>query len=55
MRRTVLVVEDEGDIRELVRVSLERVGGYRVLSAESGQAALRWLPRSALTMLSCST
>jgi hypothetical protein len=24
MRRTVLVVEDEGDIRELVQVSLER-------------------------------
>jgi CheY-like chemotaxis protein len=41
MRRTVLVVEDEGDIRELVPVSLERRGGFRVLTAESGQVALR--------------
>jgi CheY-like chemotaxis protein len=41
MRRTVLVVEDERDIRELVQVSLERGGGFRVLTAESGQVALR--------------
>jgi CheY-like chemotaxis protein len=34
--RRVLVIEDERDIRELVRLSLSRVGGYEVLVAGSG-------------------
>ncbi len=37
--KTILVVDDEEDILELVRVSLEREG-YRVLCAESGEKAL---------------
>lgn len=35
--QTVLVVDDEEDIRELARISLERVGGLRVVAASSGQ------------------
>ena len=31
--QTVLIVDDEDDIRELARISLERVGGMRVLVA----------------------
>ncbi len=38
-RKTVLVVEDEPDIRELVRYNLER-SGFRVVEAEDGEAAL---------------
>ncbi len=37
---TVLVVEDEPIVRELARVTLERLG-YRVLSAGAGKEALR--------------
>lgn len=38
-RRTLLVVDDEADIRLLVRVALER-HGYRVVEASGGKAAL---------------
>jgi CheY-like chemotaxis protein len=37
---TVLLVDDEPDIRKIGRLSLERVGGWQVLCAESGQRAL---------------
>jgi CheY-like chemotaxis protein len=37
--RTILVVDDEPDIRELARLGLEMVGGYRVVVADSGTAA----------------
>ncbi len=37
--RTVLVVEDEGSVRELVRVTLTRAG-FRVLAARDGDEAL---------------
>jgi CheY-like chemotaxis protein len=37
--RTLLVVEDEGAVRELVRAALTR-GGYRVLAARDGEEAL---------------
>ncbi|MFP4445433.1 MAG: response regulator [Desulfosudaceae bacterium] len=40
IKETILVVDDEEDILELVRVSLEREG-YRVLCAGSGEEALR--------------
>ena len=30
MNRSVLVVDDEADVRALAMMSLERVGGYRV-------------------------
>ena len=36
----VLIVDDEDDIRELVRISLERVGGLEVLSASSGEEGI---------------
>ena len=34
--RRVLVIDDEEDIRTVSRMSLERVGGWEVLEAESG-------------------
>ena len=37
----VLIVDDEDDIRELARISLERVGGLRVVVASSGQEGLQ--------------
>ena len=36
MSRTVLLVDDEPDVRAVARLSLERVGGYRVVEADSG-------------------
>ena len=36
---TILIVEDEGDILELLRYNLNREG-YRVLEATSGETAL---------------
>jgi DNA-binding NarL/FixJ family response regulator len=39
MTRTVLLVEDEHDTRDLLARALERAG-YRALAAESGEAAL---------------
>ena len=41
MTRTVLVVDDEPDIRELARMALEMVGGFDVVAADSGAAATR--------------
>ena len=38
--RRILIVDDEDDIRELGRISLERVGGHEVLTASSGEEAL---------------
>ena len=40
MSRLILVVDDEPDIRELAKLSLERVGGHRVVAAGSGAEAL---------------
>ena len=40
---TILLVEDEEDVRGLARDVLENVG-YRVLEAASGADALRWRP-----------
>jgi two-component system cell cycle sensor histidine kinase/response regulator CckA len=37
---TVLLVEDEASVRQLVRETLE-AGGYKLLEAEDGEAALR--------------
>ena len=38
--QTILVIDDEQDIRMVSRMSLERVGGWRVLEAESGARGL---------------
>jgi CheY-like chemotaxis protein len=39
--RQVLVVDDDEMLREVAKVSLEMVGGWRVLTAASGQEAHR--------------
>ena len=36
MAKTVLVIDDDRDIREVARTSLELVGGFTVIVAESG-------------------
>ncbi|MCC6751659.1 MAG: response regulator [Deltaproteobacteria bacterium] len=38
--RRVLVVDDETDIREVARVSLEAIGGYEVRTAGGGEEGL---------------
>lgn len=38
--RRVLLVDDEPDIREIARLSLENVGGWRVRTAASGVEAV---------------
>jgi CheY-like chemotaxis protein len=43
MTHTVLVVEDEQDLREMIRDALE-LGGYAVVTATDGQDALDKLP-----------
>ncbi len=43
---TVLVVEDEPSLREVVSLYLRRAG-YQVATAEDGQAALDWLGQAA--------
>jgi CheY-like chemotaxis protein len=40
-QRSVLLVDDEDDIREVAQVSLEYVAGWRVLPARSGEEAIR--------------
>jgi CheY-like chemotaxis protein len=42
MKHTVLVVEDEEDLREMIREALE-LNGYRVVTAEDGHGALAQL------------
>jgi CheY-like chemotaxis protein len=38
--KKILSVEDEADIREIIQLALELVGGYQVLMCRSGQEAL---------------
>ena len=40
MSRRLLVVDDDDDIRMLVRLSLERVGGHEVIEAANGREGL---------------
>ncbi len=40
----VLVVEDDPDIREVMRLSLETLGGFEVLTCASGSAAIEQAP-----------
>ena len=39
--RTILVVDDDDEIREIVGLSLEVMGGWSVLSADLGAAGLK--------------
>lgn len=40
MSRRLLLVDDAPDIREIARLSLERIGGWSVVTVASGQEAL---------------
>lgn len=47
MTRTVLVVDDDDDVRRLAVMSLSRVGGYEVTSVSSGSECLAAVAASA--------
>ena len=40
MTRSVLVVDDDSDVRRLAVLSLSKIGGYEVQSVDSGEACL---------------
>lgn len=40
MAKRLLVIDDEKDIRDLVRISLEELAGWQVITAETGQDGL---------------
>ncbi len=40
MARTLLVIDDDRDIRQVAKTSLELVGGFHVIVADSGQRGL---------------
>ena len=46
MSRTILVVDDDADVRRLAVMSLGRVGGHEVRAADSGAACLVALQES---------
>jgi CheY-like chemotaxis protein len=45
MRRRILLIEDEAHIREIAQISLERAGGFEVLTAASGEEGVRLAAR----------
>ena len=45
MSRRLLLVDDEDAIREIARISLERIGGWEVLAAASGADAVEAVQR----------
>lgn len=47
----ILVVDDEPDIREIIRLSLELVGKFEILLCSSGQEALERAPAFAPDLL----
>ncbi len=40
MAKRILIIDDEDDIREVAQLTLEAVGGFEVLTAESGSEGL---------------
>jgi CheY-like chemotaxis protein len=48
MTKRVLIIDDERDIRDVVRVSLEEFAGWKVLTAESGLEGLQMALAEAL-------
>lgn len=42
--RKILYVDDDPDLREIARISLERSGEYTVLTAANGRQALAFIP-----------
>lgn len=51
MSATVLVVDDDEDLRELLREELEALGQYRVVCAVSADEALERIPRDAIDVV----
>jgi CheY-like chemotaxis protein len=47
MSDRVLLVDDEDDIRAIARLSLERLGGWTVVTASSGDEAVELVAREA--------
>jgi CheY-like chemotaxis protein len=43
--RTILVVDDDDDVREITRLALEVMGGWTVIDADGGAAALELATR----------
>jgi two-component system, OmpR family, response regulator len=43
--KTILYVDDEPDIREVVQMSLQLIGGVTIHTCESAEAALEKLPK----------
>lgn len=43
---TILYVEDEPDIRSIAELALATVGGYQLISCDSGEAALLEAPQA---------
>lgn len=41
LTKRILIIDDEDDIREVAQLTLEAVGGWEVLTAESGSEGLR--------------
>lgn len=41
MSRRILIIDDEEDIREVAQLTLEALGGWEVLTADSGEAGLK--------------
>jgi CheY-like chemotaxis protein len=39
--KCILIIDDESDIREVAQMSLEMIGGWHVLTSESGQDGLQ--------------
>ena len=44
--RTILLVDDDPDIRRMAALSLERIGGFRVSVAASGEEAIELATRT---------
>lgn len=40
MSKRILIIDDEDDIRTIARISLEKIGGWEVLTASSGDDGL---------------
>ncbi|MBU2890383.1 response regulator [Celeribacter halophilus] len=49
--RRIMHIEDDPDIREITRMSLELVGGFDVIQFEGGDIALENLPNDAPDMI----
>lgn len=41
MAKRILIIDDEDDIREVAQLTLEAVGGFEVLTAESGSEGIK--------------